>query len=503
MGKKQKQQRAPRSGGWISALKFLPLVLFASLVIVFKLELLLAAPIATFAAILVYIFIYGADFDTALEQGLKSARSIIGVFFILMFAYAVAECFIATGVGASLITVALKFGVTGRTVAVVSLLVTSLLSLATGTSWGTFAACAPIFLWLSELVGGDPVLTVCSIAGGSCFGDNIGMISDVTVLSCGMQDVRIIDRVKHQSVWSCGCLLLGAVVIFLSSLHLPNIQGDVADAIANIPPEAYAALEENRPVALELLAQIQNGVPYYMVIPMILVIVLSFMGLNTLICLGSGMISALVLGLAAGTTTFQQWLNMQVLGGFQDAGGSVIIMMLWVAVFGGIMNSMNTFDPLAQVFVRISKNVHQLIGWCGILCLVGNAALADEAAQVVTISPIIRDMVDKNVECSDEKANYELRVRLATFTSSMGIYGSELIPWHCFPVFFAKIASSVFPLHSFTTMEIISKNYTSFIVIASIIILSFTGLDRHVPMFSIPDGSRVRLKKEEQSAARV
>lgn len=133
-------------------------------------------------------------------------------------------------------------------------------------------------------------------------------------------------------------------------------------------------------MALELLSQIEHGVPYYMIIPMILVIVLSFMGLNTLICLGSGMISAMLLGLIAGTTTFPEWLNNQVLAGFQDAGGSVVIMMLWVSVFGGIMNSMNTFDPLAKFFVKISKNVQQLMGWCGILCLVGNAALADEAA---------------------------------------------------------------------------------------------------------------------------
>jgi len=279
-------------------------------------------------------------------------------------------------------------------------------------------------------------------------------------------------------------------VIFLCSLHLPNTQGDVAEAISKIPGEAYAALAEERPVALELLSQIEHGVPYYMIIPMVLVIVLSFMGLNTLICLGSGMISAMLLGVIAGTTTFPEWLNNQVLAGFRDAGGSVVIMMLWVSVFGGIMNSMNTFDPLAKFFVKISKNVHQLMGWCGILCLVGNAALADEAAQV------IRDVVEKNVECEDEKAAYALRVRLATLTSSMGIYGSELIPWHCFPVFFAKIATSVYPLHEFTAIDIISRNYMSFIVIGSIIILSFTGLDRFVPMFGLPDKKRVRLKKE-------
>jgi hypothetical protein len=52
METKQGKKESPRTGGWISALKFLPLVVFAALVIVFKLELLLAAPIATFVSIM-------------------------------------------------------------------------------------------------------------------------------------------------------------------------------------------------------------------------------------------------------------------------------------------------------------------------------------------------------------------------------------------------------------------------------------------------------------------
>ena len=136
------------------------------------------------------------------------------------------------------------------------------------------------------------------------------------------------------------------------------------------------------------------------------------------------------------------------------------------------------------------------MGWCGVLCLVGNAVLADEAAQVATISPIVRETVEKNVECQDEQAQYTLRVRLATFTSAMGIYGSQLVPWHCFPVFFASIASSVYPLRQFTPMDVIGKNYMSFIVVGSILFLTFTGLDRFVPLFGLPRKDRVRLRKD-------
>jgi Na+/H+ antiporter NhaC len=157
---------------------------------------------------------------------------------------------------------------------------------------------------------------------------------------------------------------------------------------------------------------------------------------------------------------------------------------------------MNAFAPLAKLVVKMSRNVSQLMGWCGVLCLAGNVALADEAAQVATMSPIIRDVVEKNVECKDEKDQYQLRLRLATFTSAMGIYGSQLIPWHCFPVFFAGIASAVYPLQNFTPVDIIAHNYLSFIIVGSLMLLTFTGLDRFVPMMALPGKDCVRLKKQ-------
>ncbi len=482
----------------IAAVKFVPLIVFAILVIIFKLDLLIAAPVATMAALAVYMILNREkSFEKAFEHGMAATRKITLIFFILMFAYGVAECFMATGVGASLIILALKLGITARTVAVVSMLVTCVLSIATGSSWGTFAACAPIFLWLNHLVGGDVLLTLCAIAGGSCFGDNIGMISDVTVLSCGMQDVKIIDRIKHQMAWCFGCLAVALVIFYFAGAHLPNEQGDVQAALDSIPKEAITALEERRPSAVLLLEQVKTGVPYYMVIPMLLVIVLSFMGLHTLICLGAGMVSSLILGFFAGTADLSTWLRELLYGGFSGAGEWVVVMMMWVSAFGGIMNAMNAFEPLSRLVVRISRSVHGLMGWCGVLCLMGNVALADEAAQVATMSPIVRDIVEKNVETDSEEDAYRLRLRLATFSSSMGIYGSQLIPWHCFPVFFAGIATAVYPMRYFTPLDIIGKNYLSFLIVGTALLLTFTGWDRFVPGFALPKGARLKKKQTE------
>ena len=76
-----------------------------------------------------------------------------------------------------------------------------------------------------------------------------------------------------------------------------------------------------------------------MVVPMLVVIVLSFFGLHTMICLGAGMVSSLILGLFAGTITLHKWLTVLLLPSFQSAGESVIVMMIWVAAFGGVIGS--------------------------------------------------------------------------------------------------------------------------------------------------------------------
>ena len=152
-------------------------------------DILLAAPISFMYASIIAMIVVHYTFQELLDAALENLKNFLIVFLILQLAYAVAECFMATGVAASVINMSLADCISAKAEEVATLLLTTLLSTATGTSWGTFAACAPIFLWLNHIVGGNIALTIGAIAGGSCFGDNIGLISDTTIVSSGMQEV--------------------------------------------------------------------------------------------------------------------------------------------------------------------------------------------------------------------------------------------------------------------------------------------------------------------------
>lgn len=474
--------------------KFVPVIVMAYLMIS-GVDALTAAPVAAFTAIFVAMVTEKLKFNDCLDAAMASVSKILIALFILMFAYAMASAFMSTGVGAAIVNIALSLGITGKTVAVVGLIVTAVLSVATGTSWGTFAACAPIFLWLNHLVDGNLLLTTAAIAGGACFGDNIGLISDTTVVSSGIQGVEVIHRIRHQGVWSVLCLVTAGIVFFIAGMGLPGQTTNGADAIAAIPPEVFDFLSEARPAAVDLLNQIEAGVPYYMIIPLILVIVLAIMGLSTFICLGAGIVSAYIFGVMAGTvTSFGGYVDLMT-EGFADAGKWVIVMMMWVAAFGGVMGRIDAFAPLSHLVLMISKKVRHLMTCNAFLSLIGNAALADEMAQIVTVGPILKDLVEKNVEASPEDM-YKLKLRNATFGDALGVFGSQLIPWHVYIAYYVGIATAIYPLHEFSAIDIIKYNYMAMIAVISIIVLTFTGLDRFIPLFKLPSEPAVRLKKE-------
>ena len=501
--------------------KFIPIIILAALMMSGQ-DALLAAPIAAVAAVIVARLTEKITFKECMDASIASVGNIIVALFILMFAYAMASAFMSTGVGASVVNIALSLGITARTVAVVGLCVTGVLSVATGTSWGTFAACAPIFLWLVHIVDtncietGSLLLTTCAIAGGACFGDNIGLISDTTIVSSGIQGVEVVDRIRTQGVWSVSCIVLAAVIFFIAGtvMGLPNESVSAAGVMDSVPQSALDYLATERPEAIDLLNQVQDGVAYYMIIPLILVIGLAIAGVNTFACIGSGIVSAYILGLFAGTTSLypllstadgvdsglQAYLNM-CMDGFADAGSWVVVMMMWVAAFGGIMGKMKAFDPLANLVVRLSGNVRTLMGWNGVLCLAGNAILSDEMAQIVTVGPIIKEITEENVEAETEADMYKLKLRNATFGDAMGVFGSQLIPWHVYLGFYVGIAVNVYPLYKFENTDFIKFNFMAMVAVASMLILTFTGLDRFIPMFGLPKEPHVRLKKKAKAAA--
>lgn len=483
----------------LAALKLSP-VLVLALMVMNGIDILISASVGLFIAAFICRMTEKLKFSEVMNEAVDGAKEATLLAFILMLAYALAEMFMTTGVGAAAISLFINIGVTGRTVAMVAFLTTCALSVSTGTSWGTFAACIPIFIWLCNVVGGNPAMTFAAAVGGSAFGDNIGLISDTTILSSGLQGVKVVDRVRAQGPWSVICVILAAICFYAVSVSmgLPETVGDPSLILGSMSEETIMVLTEERPSVLVLLEQVQAGVPLYMIIPVIIVITMAVMRMDTISCLSSGIAVAVLFGYFAGTVTSLLDVIGLVQSGFESAGSWAVIMLFWAMGFGAVMRRMDAFGPVALFFVKISRKVRHLLVCNGILCLLINATLNEEMSQMATVGPVIKDIVDSNVEGTEED-KYKLRNRNALFSDAVGVHSAALIPWHTGVAYYMGLAAAVYPLYHFTIGDLY-YNFMGIISVVSIYVLTFTGWDRFIPLLGLPSEPAVRLKRAEKNA---
>ena len=321
------------------------------------------------------------------------------------------------------------------------------------------------------------------------------MISDTTILSSGLQGIKVVDRVRTQAPWSAICVILSAICFYAVSISmgLPETVGDPSQILATMSEKTIAILQEERPAVLTLLDQVAEGVPLYMVIPVIIVITMAIMKMDTISCLSSGIVLAILFGFLAGTVTSLKDVIGLVQSGFEDAGSWAVIMLFWAMGFGAVMRRMDAFGPVAAFFVKISKRVRHLLVCNGLLCLIINATLNEEMSQMATVGPVIKGIVDDNVEGSEED-KYILRNRNALFSDAVGVHTAALIPWHTGVAYYMGLAAAVYPLYTFTVGDLY-YNFMAIITVLSIYILTFTGLDRFIPLLGLPAEPNVRLKK--------
>ena len=94
-------------------------------------------------------------------------------------------------------------GVDPRLLPTLSFLVSLLMALATGTSWGTMSILFPLILIPTYVSSeGDPLIFYAVVAGvlsGSVAGDHMSPISDTTVLSALACDVTLVAHVTTQA----------------------------------------------------------------------------------------------------------------------------------------------------------------------------------------------------------------------------------------------------------------------------------------------------------------
>lgn len=167
--------------------------------------------IAYIAASLACAYLMNKHQRTSLNDSLsifvKGTETMVFVVIILILAWSLSSVVKDLGTAQTL-SVLVGQGINPALLPALVFLLGAVISLATGSSWGTFAILMTLAVPVAHATGAPMYLTVAAVLSGGLFGDHTSPISDTTVLASIGADCPHIDHVTTQFYYA---LVAGSV----------------------------------------------------------------------------------------------------------------------------------------------------------------------------------------------------------------------------------------------------------------------------------------------------
>ena len=228
-----------------------------------------------------------------------------------------------------LVWLSVKIHVSGAAFTVAAFIFAAVFAMATGSGFGTISTMSFILYPAGILLGSNPAVLAGAILSGAAVGDNIAPVSDTAIIASSSQEYQNREGVADigSTVRTRAKFVVIAGVISIILFFIFGGAGEATDA-------------EQAEV---LLAQYQNPKGLLLLIPTILVIVLAIKGINIFAALGTGIITASVIGLAAGLFPASALFSMKdgVISGAIPEGvagmTTVSIVLILVVAMGNML----------------------------------------------------------------------------------------------------------------------------------------------------------------------
>lgn len=191
---------------------FLAIVL--SFTLYFKLDIQLALFISWFMVIALGIRLGHSykDLQNAITKGISNGLEAV---LILIAVGALVGTWIAGGVVPTLIYYGLEF-IHPNIFLLATLIICSIMSVATGTSWGTVGTAGIAMIAIGEGLGIPLPIVAGAVLSGAYFGDKLSPLSDSTVLASSLSKVDVLAHVRAMMVLSIPAFVITAIMFTIT-----------------------------------------------------------------------------------------------------------------------------------------------------------------------------------------------------------------------------------------------------------------------------------------------
>ena len=181
------------------------------------------------------------EMEHAVTKGIYDGMSAI---LILLAVGALVGTWISGGIVPSLIYYGLKV-IHPSIFLLATLILCSITSIATGTSWGTVGTSGIAMMGIGSALGIPAPITAGAVLSGAYFGDKLSPLSDSCVLSAAMADIDVIDHVRGILPVSLSAFGITGIAFTVLGFRLGGGSADMTQVNS-----VMAALQENFHISL-------------------------------------------------------------------------------------------------------------------------------------------------------------------------------------------------------------------------------------------------------------
>ena len=323
----------------------------------------------------------GFEWEVVQEGMLKGISNSLQAIVILSIIGILIGVWILSGVVPTLLYYGLKI-LHPKIFLVATVLICSICSLATGTSWGTTGTIGVALIGIGSGLGFPLPLVAGAVLSGAYFGDKMSPLSDTTNLAPAMAGTDLYTHIKHM-VYTTG-VSYGLTLIIEIIIGLFYSGGS-------------ANIETVNQILTTLDSQFNINIVF--LIPPVLVMVCAFRKMPAIPGITMGVLSAAILGflfqgngfgdfLAAGYGGYTSSTGVEAVDSLLTKGGFssmlyAISIVICAMMFGGIMEHTNQLKVIVNKILQKANSDASLITATVLTALGANIVLCDQYMAVV------------------------------------------------------------------------------------------------------------------------
>lgn len=454
MSKKEKKVKQPRAKRMPTILEALIpvvamlLVLFIGKgVLGFSTEplLIIVACVAAFIAWRV-----GCTWDDMLDEISQKIAKGMPAILILITVGAMVGTWMTSGTIPMMIYYGVQI-VSPKWLLVTAFLITCLVSVATGTSWGSVATMGVALMGIASALGVNPAATAGAVIAGSYFGDKISPLSDTTNLAPLAAGSNLYEHIGHMFWTTVPASIVSLVVYAVVGLNANTAAGATSEAVTNMMAQLDQMYNWNILILLPVILVLAGSLLKLPTIPVMILstVVAGVEGIfmqgislgNVLTSTVSGFNVTMITrpGFDAANAAFEvtKLLNRGGMNGIM----STTLLVFCAFCFAGIMSRAGCLEVVLKAILSVAKTTGSLILATVISCITMALTTGNSYLSILIPGEMFRDaykergLHPKNLSRTLEDAGTVFVPLVpwsaagAYMTATLGVETLDYLPW--------------------------------------------------------------------------